>query len=171
VVIFGMVPHASTPRAAVAVKIEGGRIRIPPVLVARLPRLSGREALNVWLLVIHPGRCRVVFQEQASSSEVLRRLIEKLQGPGPDEPITDPSDAESSEHAALAARLIPTTVSPKGPGWRLLLPRSLPGEIEPIRAESIWLLLSQGYLEIWDGRRLAACVEGSLADLVPGDEP
>lgn len=129
------------------VKVQGGRIHLPARLAARLPYLTGSEAIRAWLLVLESGRYRLLPDAAAKESGPIRRLLERMNAPDEAEAEVEPFEADTAPDAALVARLLPATLSPKGPpGWRLTLPRDLP---ELGESDEMALLLHRGYLEVW----------------------
>jgi hypothetical protein len=65
--------------------------------------------------------------------------------------VSEPTQVDNALSAALAARLLPTSIAPPGPCWRVSFPRAfdvfVPPDCDP---KSFSVLLSpEGYLEIW----------------------
>ena len=101
-------------------------------------------------------------EENPSLGELARRISEDE----PPDPDLEPFDAESSELAALSARLLPATISPKGNGWRFVLPKELPAEEAASGQKHVHLLFSQGYLEIWSTQCLEQAIGVDLHKLL-----
>lgn len=129
-------------------KIESGRIRLPHDLVQRLPWLIGSGNLEAWLLVLEPGRYRLLSPEQVQMSSQLRSLLELNTEIGSVDASVDPIDAETAEAAAMRTRLWPTTLNPhSGGAWRLTLPTHLPPILK--NGVIVYVLSSDGYVEVW----------------------
>lgn len=154
--------------AVAATVASGGRIWIPDHLVRRINWLKGGDALDAWLLILQPGRFRLLSHGQVEASDRLRQVLERITNPdesGDD----DPAHAESQELAALAARLVPAKVSPKGPrgGWRLTSPLGLFPAGATKSGTILYLLMSEGYLELWFEDLLNRALEIPLDQVIP----
>lgn len=129
------------------VEFEGDRIRLPAQFV-EAAGLAGKEAIHFWLLVVNPGRFRLVKQTGAAPIGDLSRIIRHI------EQTKEPGDVldgiDSNADAAIGARLIPCVVSPRGPGWRIYVPKEVkrlgPGSEEP---SFVFLLIVAGFVELW----------------------
>lgn len=62
-------------------EFEGERIRLPAQIVksAEHPRLSGEDAVECWLLVVTPGRYRLVRQQGETMGEDLPRILRRIE--------------------------------------------------------------------------------------------
>jgi hypothetical protein len=125
------------------------RITLPNRISERIPWMIG-TSLQAWLLLVEPGRYRLLSEEQVEMDpelEPLRQLILD----GASAAITEPTRAQEGTQAAKVARLVPISIAHPKPGWRISLPRELdaflPSECNP-KALSI-LLCTDGYWEIW----------------------
>jgi hypothetical protein len=111
--------------------------------------MRGTVALRGWLLIISPGRYRLLSDEQVESDphlEPIRALILEQRSAG-----TDPTSAEDPNRAAMVARLAPVQITPPGPCWRITLPKAF-GVFAPPECDrkAVSVLFSlEGYLEIW----------------------
>jgi hypothetical protein len=122
---------------------------LPEGIAKHLAWLKGDQTIDAWLLLIKPGRYRLLSAGDVGKSDSLHELAERINNPENDDASREPFEAESDEVAALVLRLIPTHLSPKGPGWRLTLPRNSPllGNLDD--GVRVTLLFSEGYLELW----------------------
>jgi hypothetical protein len=148
----------SADYSADRVKVEAGRIRLPGRFAQRLKWVQGGEPIEAWLLMIRPGRYRLLSREQVDSSVRLKALAEQIYNPPEPDPETEPFEAESSASAALSARLLPARLSPRGPGWRLTIPKNALGLVryETVDIDNtLFLLFSDGYLEVWSPEAVA----------------
>ena len=131
-------------------KIEaGGRVFLPTELVGRLAWLLGDEPIQCFLLVIEPGRYRLLSRNEVEGAPALRDLVPAEVESEDDTPDADPYEAEPAESVLLSLRLIPATVSPRGPGWRLTLPKSLRALQAMDAGTDVVLIRYKGYVEIW----------------------
>jgi hypothetical protein len=124
----------------------GRRITIPQRYCERLPWIRGGETLSVWLLMLLPGRFRLLSDPEVEKDPRLREIRSVIVG-GPEVSDTPPSVFEPSEQAASIGRLIPATLAPPGPSWRLTLPKQI--SIEDENRRRVVLMFSMGYMEIW----------------------
>lgn len=123
-----------------------GRIPIPQKFSDRVRWISGTEQLRVWLLMLLPGRFRLLSDSQVQGDGTLSEIRSAIMD-GPAELAGSAVGFESSERAAMIGRLIPVNLAPPGPCWRLTLPKPvLPDDKDRRR---FVFLFSLGYLEIW----------------------
>jgi hypothetical protein len=125
------------------------RITLPKHCSHRAP-FQGSESFDAWLLLLSPGRYRLLTDEQVQSDphlEPVRSLILEGKSPVP----TEPTLAEEPTRAAIVARLLPTTISPQGPNWRISFPKAFDPFVPPeCDAKEFSILFSlEGYWEIW----------------------
>jgi hypothetical protein len=126
------------------------RLTLPRHFSDRIAWLQGKESIRAWLLQVTIGRYRLLSDEQVQSDshlEPVRLLI--LEGKSTAE--VAPTVAEDTKRAAIVARLLPVTIAPPPPGWRVPFPRAFdvfqPPDCDG-KAFSILLSL-EGYWEIW----------------------
>jgi hypothetical protein len=156
-----------TPCYGRAKVTEGRRIQLPAHISARLPQLSGNE-VAAWLFVVKFGRYRLLFPDQVEASETFAAILERGKGSDAVDHRT-PFEAVPSALVALGARLQPVTLCFKGPpgaGWRLVVPRELPGRAMQV-GESVYLFLSDGYLEVWQEEEAAEAMARPLEEVMP----
>jgi hypothetical protein len=151
-------------------KVEDGRIRLPQHISSKLSWLQGTEVLNVWLLVEEAGRYRVLADQHFETSAALREIREIVLRDGEDEDNSYAPEGypECAETASLRARLLPAQLSPKGPCWRLSIPAELPPENTADEGRTLYLLLSQGHLEIWSKDRFEELLRLPISKLRQG---
>jgi hypothetical protein len=126
------------------VQPDAGRIAIPARYSKRILWLSDSKPLNVWLLMLQPGRFRLLSDGEVTANEEIN-AIKSLIVDGPEISGISATVFDSPERAVLIGRLIPTTLSQSlSSGWRLSIPR----RVAP-RDQTLVLLFSQGRLEIW----------------------
>lgn len=126
------------------------RLTLPRGYPERTNWIKGTESLQGWLLLLSVGRYRLLSDEDVMNDprlEPVRTLL--LEG----KPIivSEPTSAEEPARAVLVACLIPVTMTPPPPGWRICLPKSfnifIPGDCD---AKDFTIFLSlEGYWEIW----------------------
>ncbi|SRR5258708_3913250 len=123
------------------------RITIPQPYCEKILWIRGDQIMRVWLLGLVPGRFRLLSDLEVEQSQKLRELRAAIID-GPSDTAPDPTAFESNELAALVGRLIPTTLSPPRPSWRLLVPKQILPQDKS--KKTIVLLFSLGYLEVWN---------------------
>jgi hypothetical protein len=117
--------------------------------------------MSVWLLMLQPGRFRLLSDEEAAADGELG-LIRSLIVDGPRPPDSSPAIFEPAERAARLGRLIPTTLSPSSTsGWRLSVPKNIASKEDPFV-----LLFSSGRLEIWLSAAYTAALEVPLSAIL-----
>ena len=131
------------------VKIKSGRLGIPPRYLRRVSWLRGVDPVPAWLFVIEPGRYRLYSDSEVQTSVELRPLLQRILDPEQTTTSTSLVEVESTASAAVSARLFPTKASPRGPRWRLSVPGEIPALAEERNSEDVFLLFSEGHLELW----------------------
>ncbi len=137
------------PDLAVA-KFEGERVRLPVHVVERAkhPRLTGRNPIKCWLLAVTPGRFRLIEQPPGAAPDDISRIlrqIEEVQAPGD---VLDRTDNNARD--GIVARLIPCSVSPPEPGWRINFPRAAKELVPETEERSfVFVLIVAGFVELW----------------------
>ena len=126
------------------------RITLPKYLSDCLPWIQGTESIEAWILLVAPGRYRLLSDEQVQNHprlEPVRSLILERKSAS----ASEPTQAEAMGRAALVVRLLPTTITPPKPGWRIAFPKAFdpfaPPECDR-KAFSVLFSL-EGFLEIW----------------------
>jgi hypothetical protein len=114
---------------------------------------KGRDPLACLLLVVTPGRYRLLTEISAD----IRNLLEQAAEVGA------PGDAfretETNTRPATLARLIPCNVSLAARMWRFSMPETAM-MLAPGERSYVFLLIVAGYIEVWfpDVLRLAVAV-------------
>jgi hypothetical protein len=138
------------------------RITIPLGWCQRIGWASGDDTRKVWLLMLVPGRFRVLSDQQALQDPLLNE-VRTLIIDGPPPPQTPATAFDPSDKAALVGRLIPTSFAP-GSSWRLIVPKQV---VEGDRAKKDYVLLfSLGYLELWFSKTYDEALAGSLDTVI-----
>ncbi len=149
----------------VAVKFERDRIRLPAHFV-ELARLAGKVPIDLWFLVITPGRYRLLNRQPSVSAGELSAIIrhvQEVQRPGDVLDLTD-----GNAEAALAGRLIPGVASPRGPGWRIDVPKVIKTlASEKAEPQFAYLLVVAGFVEVWFPETLREAMSVPISDLLP----
>jgi hypothetical protein len=148
-------------------RIEDGRIRLPQHVTDQLRWLQGADVLHVWLLVAEIGRYCIFCEHDFERNARLRELRDKMnQQKEADDELEN--RLESAEAASLSARLLPTVLSPKGPGWRLSIPADLPPIGTAEEGTIMYLTVSRERLEIWSRHRLDQLLQTPITNIYPG---
>jgi hypothetical protein len=136
-----------TPFAPELAKIgSDGRITLPQAYCDKLPWVRGEQALIVWLLMLLPGRFRLLSDAAVLNEPKLAAVRAAIVN-GPTEAEVPAIVFDPNEQASLVGRLIPTTLSPPRPSWRLVIPKPIiPSETQ--HRTSV-ILFSLGFVEIW----------------------
>jgi hypothetical protein len=145
--------------------LDGGRrLTIPASLAGTLPWLVGGAALNGWLLAIHSERHRLLSDEEAARSEVVRSLLRLKEGSILE--TTDPAEYQTPPLAVAGSRLVSIAVHPPPPGWRLSL-AGLPSTPSfNTTTGPVMLVSSEGHLEIWSLRLFQEARDTPLGDVL-----
>jgi hypothetical protein len=127
-----------------------GRITMPKLYSDAERWIQGTESLQAWLLLVSQGRLRLLSDDQVQRDPLLEP-VRLLVLEGRPAALTEVTFTEEPKRAALVARLLPTVVSPPGPGWRISIPKAFdifaPSDSD---AKAFSILMSlEGYLEIW----------------------
>jgi hypothetical protein len=147
----------------VEAKLEGERIRLPDYVVERgqHARFTGRAPIDALLLVVAPGRYRLVVKETPEAANILAH-IEENEAPG--ELLERTGD---SAQAAIGARLIPCSISPPPPGWRVNFPKVAKDLVSHKEDRTfVYLLIVAGYIEIWFPDTLRQAVSTPISELL-----
>src|SRR6266566_3406889 len=101
-------------------RFKGDRLNIPAHLV-ETAGLVGTARIECWLLVVKPGRYRLIPKSKADIDEDLPRILNQIQEVGRPGSVLD--GTENNEEPAIRARLIDCVASPPGPCWRITFPK------------------------------------------------
>lgn len=144
---------------------DGDRVRVPAHLV-RLTKLDGDSSLDCWLLVVTPGRYRLVPPSIANKSDTIAAILNEI------EEIQEPGDVlagtESNERAALPARLIHTTASPdENRNWRVTIPEEARMLVPDGKKQRfVFITSSHGFIEFWFPETLKQALSAPISDAV-----
>jgi hypothetical protein len=128
-----------------SVKLERGRIHLATAVTDAVPALAKRQ--DLWLFALDSGRFRILTKEALESSRKLQSLISLLQEA---ERGDDAADAISPAAAVLPLQLMQVQLSRQGSlGWRFGFPRELMPLAGIWTGDTVYLVLVQGFLEIW----------------------
>jgi hypothetical protein len=144
------------------VKFERERICLPPHFAMRA-RLAGTTDIEFLLLVLAPGRYRFVRQPTENAAGDLSVVLDHWERMGAEGNVFDGTD--NNARAAIRARLIPCTVSPPPPGWRISLPKEAMDLATGDRTRA-FLLIVAGFVEVWFPDALRAAVSAPLSELM-----
>lgn len=139
-------------------EFEGERIRLPERFV-EAAKLSGEDPVERLLLVMKPGAYRLMppVEELGSLRKILTEWVEAGSG-------EDPLDkTDSLKWAAIRASLIPCVVSPRGPGWRINVPK-VARQLAPGDRSGVFLLIVAECVELW----FPDLIRQALSDPVSG---
>jgi len=145
-------------------KFERDRIRLPPRFVT-LAALKGKSPLDCWLLVVKAGGYRLITPETQDEEGELTELLERYQEAGEPGGVFEGTD--SDDQAAIRGKIIPCTASPRGPGWRIHIPREAKMlATDGATAKAVFLLLNAGHVEIWFPQAFQAAVSKPISQLL-----
>lgn len=125
----------------------GRRITIPRQYCEKVLWICGEQVLSVWLLVIFPGRFRLLSDTEVSQHKPLSEIRSLIVDGSTRDSSGSIIECDTSQRAARIGRLIPTTLAPPPPSWRLIIPKAVTAHSKG--DQRFVLLISQGYLEIW----------------------
>ncbi|MGD0301194.1 MAG: hypothetical protein ABSE86_29300 [Bryobacteraceae bacterium] len=132
--------------------IKDNKVYLPKGLTDRLQWMTGKDVIPCWILTLDLGRYRILTRAQLEA----RPLLQELLTPPEESDTMDAQQIQSSERALLPFRIRESQVSPKSaPGWRLSLPTDLLPHGATEDGQTVYLLISQGYLEIWTPQCIA----------------
>lgn len=133
--------------------IKANRAYIHKDLEERLSWLTGNDVITCWILTVDFGRYRILTKSQLEARPWLHELLTQSDETG----VIEAEPIESSESALLRFRIRESQVSPKSsPGWRLSLPADLLPHGATENGQTVYLLISQGCLEVWTSECIAA---------------
>jgi hypothetical protein len=141
----------AAPFAAVHfVSDPAGRLPIPKEAANQIGWLKGAEPVPAWLWLVSEGRYRLLTTEEVQADPMLSPLFDVItNGHSGERP--NATEAQSDIDAAMMSRLIPITISPPKPAWRINVPKTV-ASFAPADSDmkhfSI-LFGADGYWEIW----------------------
>jgi DNA-binding transcriptional regulator/RsmH inhibitor MraZ len=144
---------------------EDYRILLPQSLLKRAGWTVGEEPLKGWLLVGGLGKFRLLSSAAFERDPGCRSLLATIAEIG--QPTGSLIEFRDEASVVLGLRLEPVEITPRGPGWRLTLPRAL-AAIMQIRSKesSVALLLLQEQIEIWTLETLRASMTVPLSEFI-----
>ena len=149
------------------VKFDEERIRLPVQIVenAEHPRLAGEDPIECWLLVVTPGRYRLVPQPAGTPAGDLSRILSQI------EEATAPGEVLDRTHNnardGIPARLIPCKVSPPQPGWRINFPKEAKELVSGKDDRSfVYVMIVAGFIEIWFPDTLRRALSGPIPEIL-----
>lgn len=139
------------------------RLPLPKYLSDCVSWIQGSLTLNAWILLVAPGRYRLLSDDEVQRSPMLEP-VRTLLTEGTVQTEGEPTFAQDSTRAAIVARLLPAIVAPHKPGWRISFPRSFNVFAPPgCDTNKYSILMSlEGYLEIWYTDVLTKAASGDI---------
>ncbi len=126
------------------------RIVVPKDISDRASWMRGTQALSAWILLVEPGRFRLLSDDEVESDPQLEP-IRSLLSQGAAAVVNEPTRSEKLHLAAKVVRLAPVSIAHSKSGWRVPFPRAF-DKFAPFdcdrKAFSILFSL-EGYLELW----------------------
>jgi hypothetical protein len=145
---------------------ESYRITLPKPFCKLVGWISGNEPHKAWLLLDSPGRCRLLSAPELESEHSFQSLQDRIAAEL-NAPSTDPLEFQDERSATLALRLQPVDIMPRGPGWRLALPRPIAAIMQLRPGESdVAALLLQDHIELWTMETLRSSVSTPLTEII-----
>ena len=150
------------------VKFEGERLRLP-ALVARSVEhslLSGQAPVECWLLVVTPGRYRLVPQPTGTPAGDISRILRQIEEAVAPGEVLDRTGNNALD--GIQARLIPCKVSPPEPGWRVNFPKEAKELVSEREERSfVYVMVVAGFVEIWFPDTLRRALSRPLPQILP----
>lgn len=153
--------------AFAAASFDGDRIPLPARLIDQLA-LRGDASIECLLVVMSVGRYRLVLNARPNETvrdTGLSKLLNKWKAVGSADEFLD---AElRNEQAAIRARVIPTTISRMGSGWRITIPKEAKLLVQADQDSSfVFVLLVGGFVEFWFPETLRQAVSVPLGNVL-----
>jgi hypothetical protein len=150
------------------VKFDRERIRLPLHIIeaANHPRFAGVTEIECWLLVVTPGRYRLIMQPKDAPTGTLARILEAVEDAEEFGDLLDRTEDNGKD--AIGVRLIPCTVSltPRT-GWRVNFPKAAKDLLsEKEERAFVFVRIVAGYVEIWFPETLRQALASPLAELL-----
>ncbi|HEV2491911.1 MAG TPA: hypothetical protein VG204_02440 [Terriglobia bacterium] len=151
------------------VDFEGERIRLPVQVVksAEHPRLAGEDPVECWLLVVTPGRYRLVAQPAETLTGDLLRIVDEIEDTLTTGEVLDRT--ENNARDGIQARLIPCKVSPSQAGWRINFPKEAKELVSEKNEDRsfVYVMIVAGFIEIWFPDTLRRALSGPIPEILP----
>jgi hypothetical protein len=162
-----MANNGSTSEKLTKVNFDRERIRIPLHIVenAKHPPFANATELKCWLLVVTPGRYRLIAQPKGPPTGALAKILQEVESAEEFGDLLDRTEDNSRD--AMAVRLIPCTVSlTHRTGWRVNFPKAAK-DLLPEREERafVFVRIVAGYVEIWFPDTLRRALASPLTEL------
>jgi hypothetical protein len=150
------------------VKFDRERVRLPIHVVesARHPSFASSAAIKCWLLVVTPGRYRLVMQPSGPPTGHVAKILQEIQEAEEFGDVLDRTDDNARD--AIGERLIPCTVSfTSRIGWRVNFPKAAK-DLVPQKEERsfVYVRLVAGYVEIWFPDTLRRALYSPLSEIL-----
>jgi len=144
---------------------QDSRILLPQAVLKRTGWTVGAEPLKGWLLIVGPGRSRLLSSTEFDRDPGCRSLLATVAEI--DQQTGSLIEFRGDPSVTLGLRLQQVEIAPPGPGWRLTLPKTL-AMIMQIRPKegSVALLLVQEHIEIWTVETLRASMAVPLTEII-----
>jgi hypothetical protein len=149
-------------------RFEGDRIRLSTEIVEndQLPWLAGEEPVECGLLVVTPGRYRLVPHPTGTPSDDLVRILRQIEETAAQGEVLDRT--QNNARDGIPGRLIPCNVSPRGPGWRINFPKEATELVPPEEQHSlVYLMIVAGFIEIWFLDTLRRALSRPISEVLP----
>jgi hypothetical protein len=145
------------------VSLEAGRIRLPKAIGVQAG-LTGEGPVPGWLMVVTPGRLRLLWRPSVGNSADFLRIMALWEGTAARGELLDLT--ASNERAALGARLIETSASPHNSGWRVAIPEEAIRLVRDGDERFLFALVVAGYAEIWSPDTLRRALSVPLDEVL-----
>jgi len=150
------------------VKFDRERIRLPLHIIegATHPRFADVTEIECWLLVVTPGRYRLIMRPKGTPTGILARILEAVEDAEEFGDLLDRTEDNGKD--AIGVRLIPCTVSltPRT-GWRVNFPKAAKDLLsEKEERAFVFVRIVAGYVEIWFPDTLRRALASPLAELL-----
>lgn len=151
------------------VPFDRERIRLPSHVTetAKNPRFTGKTIIPCWLLVVTPGRYRLVARPTESPTGMLAKILREVEEADEFGDVLDRT--ENNARDAIGVRLIPCTVAltPRV-GWRVNFPKAAKDLVWLKEERSfVFVRLVAGFVEIWFPDTLRRALSRPLTEIIP----
>lgn len=147
------------------VTFKGDRLNVPAHLV-QAAGFRGSARIRCWLLVVKPGRYRIVPKSKAEVDEDLSRVLKQIEEVGKSGGVLDWTD--NNEDPVIRAKLIDCVASPPGPAWRITFPKEATQLVpEAEQLPFVYMFSVGGYVEIWFPDTLRRAESVSISKILP----